>query len=177
MGIDVYMTWDKQTKQEKEAQYTGFDVTAGNVGYLREAYHGGPYATPVLINREWDQQPEGGFPIPAAELRKRLPETVLTALYRDYAVYGERLDNPAEIHLDKDGDLLTALAGALADAATVGKRQQETFTPNDEQLRAVKELIATRKLPAVALAFVDFVELAEKIEAKTGKPVRVIVSA
>ena len=35
MGTDVYLKWDKQTKEDKEAQYTGFDIDAGKVGYLR----------------------------------------------------------------------------------------------------------------------------------------------
>jgi hypothetical protein len=35
MGTDVYMEWRKKTKEEKEKQLTGFDITKGNVGYLR----------------------------------------------------------------------------------------------------------------------------------------------
>jgi hypothetical protein len=38
MGIDVYIYWNGQTKKEKEAQYTGFDIRAGQVGYLRASY-------------------------------------------------------------------------------------------------------------------------------------------
>lgn len=49
MGIDVYADWDGRTKEEQEAQYTGFSVTSGDAGYLREAYHGEPYATMVLF--------------------------------------------------------------------------------------------------------------------------------
>ncbi len=45
MGIDLYAKWEGMTVQEAEDQITGFSVTAGSVGYLREAYHGDPYAT------------------------------------------------------------------------------------------------------------------------------------
>jgi len=41
--------WNGQTKAEIEAQYTGFSVVHGHVGYLREAYHGAPYATEYLV--------------------------------------------------------------------------------------------------------------------------------
>ncbi len=49
MGIDVYMRWEDQSSAEYDAQITGFDVTAGRFGYLREAYHGGPYVTAWLV--------------------------------------------------------------------------------------------------------------------------------
>lgn len=35
MGTDIYLRWDDQSKQEKESQYTGFSIRAGEVGYLR----------------------------------------------------------------------------------------------------------------------------------------------
>lgn len=35
MGTDIYLTWDGQTETEKKAQYTGYSINAGNVGYLR----------------------------------------------------------------------------------------------------------------------------------------------
>jgi hypothetical protein len=45
MGIDIYMRWKGQTDEETQAQFVGFSVVHGHVGYLREAYHGAPYAT------------------------------------------------------------------------------------------------------------------------------------
>ena len=93
MGIDIYMSWEGQTEEEKEAQCTGFDTTAGSVGYLREAYHGGPYATIVLL-------PECFGPdsceakISAATLRSRLPVVLETAAARMKSLYGEEaVDN------------------------------------------------------------------------------------
>ena len=46
MGIDIYARWRGQTEEEAEAQYSAaFSPLSGNVGYLREAYHGELYAT------------------------------------------------------------------------------------------------------------------------------------
>lgn len=94
MGIDIYLTWDEQTQEERQAQYTGFDVTAGAVGYLREAYHGGPYVTEVLMPESFND--EGQATIPAATLRARLPEAIATAKQRSKEVYNEEIgdDHP-----------------------------------------------------------------------------------
>jgi len=35
MGTDIYLVWDGMTKKDKEKQFTGFDISTGNVGYLR----------------------------------------------------------------------------------------------------------------------------------------------
>lgn len=40
MGLDVYLEWKGMSKDDKKKQYSGFDVTCGNVGYLRGAYNG-----------------------------------------------------------------------------------------------------------------------------------------
>src|SRR6266566_5106087 len=66
MGIDVYMKWKGQTEEEHKAQITGFSVMHGHVGYLREAYHGEPYATEVLFPEGWSsrkQDEELGLPV------------------------------------------------------------------------------------------------------------------
>lgn len=117
MGIDIYMAWPGQTEEERQAQYTGFSICAGERGYLREAYHGPPYATPVLVPECWDDEaavfnakgerrPEDLQPsednddyhqyhyakIPVATLRKRLPAAIAATRER----YGseERFDTP-----------------------------------------------------------------------------------
>jgi len=87
MGIDVYLEWDGMTEEEEEAQYTGFDIFSGNVGYLREAYHGEPYATAELIQEDWERQPEGGFRIPNAVLVERLPEVMGASRLRAKQLY------------------------------------------------------------------------------------------
>ncbi len=134
MGIDIYMRWKGQTKEETDAQYAGYSVVHGHVGYLREAYHGDPYATRVLVPEAFaghDNKPDDfdwraykGEPISAAVLRERLPDTVAAAIERARVVYDEHIDEH----------------------------------------------------DAVAQAFVDFVELAERKEKETGEPVMIYAS-
>ena len=86
MGIDIYARWDNQTDEEVEAQYkAGFDGESGHLGYLREAYHGNPYATRHLVPEAFEQH--DGVYIPAATLRERLPETLRLAEERERTVY------------------------------------------------------------------------------------------
>ena len=74
MGIDIYMRWDRMSKGNREAQYTGgFSIVNGHTGYLREAYHGGIYATRYLVHEAFeDDAPPEGVPIPTDILRRRL---------------------------------------------------------------------------------------------------------
>lgn len=88
MGIDIYATFDGMTETEKAAQYTGFDVHQGAVGYLREAYHGDPYATRELVPEAFAAD-NGEAQIPAAVLRERLPLVLATARLRALKVYKE----------------------------------------------------------------------------------------
>lgn len=87
MGIDVYANWRGKTEAESKAQITGFSVMHGHVGYLREAYHGGPYATQILFPECWlSEGPE--VSIPAAVLRERLPAALTAVAERERTVYG-----------------------------------------------------------------------------------------
>ena len=87
MGIDIYLRWQGQTKEEEEAQYTGFSVQHGHVGYLREAYHGGPYATKLLFPETWNED-EQTARIPNSVLRERMPKAIDAAVVRERTVYG-----------------------------------------------------------------------------------------
>jgi len=86
MGIDIYMRWELITEEEIEKQYCGFDITVGHTGYLREAYHGDPYATRVLVPEAFEAGGHGAI-ISAATLRERLPEAMKTAMRREREVY------------------------------------------------------------------------------------------
>jgi hypothetical protein len=90
MGIDIYAEWDGMTKEEHSAQITGFSSVHGHVGYLREAYHGEPYATRMLVPEAFET-PDGAR-IPAATLRARLPETLKTARVRMRVLYKQNPD-------------------------------------------------------------------------------------
>ena len=92
MGIDVYIKWDHQSEEEREAQYTGFSNVHGHVGYLREAYHGGPYATQVLVPEGFVDYYEPTS-IPSSTLLQRLPETLLTCKERFRVVYNKELND------------------------------------------------------------------------------------
>ena len=87
MGIDIYTRWNGQTDEERKAQETGLSVHHGRMGYLREAYHGEPYATQYLV---WEafRRPEGKAQIPAAVLKARLPETIKLVTEREEQLYG-----------------------------------------------------------------------------------------
>jgi hypothetical protein len=90
MGIDIYARWPEQTTAETDAQCTGFSIEHGHVGYLREAYHGEPYATRVLVPEAFDHETNpDGAPIPAKTLRERLPDALAAAMRRQELVYNE----------------------------------------------------------------------------------------
>ena len=88
MGIDMYLEWEGMTEDDTKAQYTGFEVSgkAGVAGYLREAYHGGPYATQVLAPECWKTEDQRTT-LDAQTLRKRLPQAIATAHDRAQKVY------------------------------------------------------------------------------------------
>ena len=97
MGIDVYAHWRGQTDEEKEAQYTGFSIAHGHIGYLREAYHGEPYATKALVPEAFSETlqsayPEG-VPVYAETLRNRLPAALEVAVERERDIYGHDRDD------------------------------------------------------------------------------------
>jgi hypothetical protein len=179
MGIDIYMTWKNQTPDEEKAQLTGFSVTAGATGYLREAYHGGPYVTHWLVQEafvdyEDDPSPDvpNGIPIAAETLRARLPGAVFLALARHAIVYDE--PDP-----DQPQTLVDAFTSIFADMHELKTQRTEVgilSRVNEEQLNECIKRIRERALPDYALAFVEFVELAERKEKELGEPVRVIAS-
>lgn len=91
MGIDIYATWRDQSAADRDKQAAAWLSAAdGDVGYLREAYHGAPYATRVLVPEAFDLEtyPEGA-PILASTLRKRLRKTLAVARARQLIVYKE----------------------------------------------------------------------------------------
>ena len=48
MGIEVSLRWHGQTTEGLEAQDEPFLADVGHLGYLRESYTGGPYATNII---------------------------------------------------------------------------------------------------------------------------------
>ena len=74
----------KKAEEEKKRQVRAWlSADEGHVGYLREAYHGEPYATRFLFPESFASETREAR-IPAKTLRARLPEAlhVVVALTR-----------------------------------------------------------------------------------------------
>ncbi len=95
MGIDITAHWRDQSAADRDKQTEAWlSAGDGDVGYLREAYHGEPYATRVLVPEAFDLDTyPNGSPIPAATLRERLPKTLAVARARQLLVYKETADS------------------------------------------------------------------------------------
>lgn len=177
MGIDIRARWKNQSVLEEKMQITGYRIDKGNVGYLREAYHGGPYVTQYLLSESFASGLEGddleyGPRIPSDVLRSRLPAAVLLALYRNHIVY-ENKKNPACIQLGDAGKaLLNIFMKEMKDKSA--EEIVAKFTP--ENILMAEELVSKKMLPDYAQSFVDFVEICEQKEEKTGEPCRIYAS-
>jgi hypothetical protein len=171
MGIDIYASWRGQSQAEANAQITNFSAAAGDVGYLREAYHGGPYVTKYLVAEAFESKSSEAV-ISARTLRERLPIAVLMHMYREQKLYGNGKD-PAVVEIEKLPDVLANLFRLeLSDVSHVGFAR--ALTP--ESIETAKTLIAGGFLSGTAKAFVDFVELCERHERETGEPCTVMAS-
>lgn len=86
MGIDIYARWKNQSVEAKQAQTAAwFSTVAGDRGYLREAYHGEPYATRFLCAEAFAT---GEARISTAILRGRLPHAIALVEERERKLYG-----------------------------------------------------------------------------------------
>ena len=116
MGIDIYLIWEGQSESEKAQQ--GFSGAQGHLGYLRESYHGGPYATHVLMPEAFtDDQGEQSVQIPAEVLRRRLPATIETAIARMVKVYGQNREEA------RNGDMVKSF---IAFVELAERKEKET---------------------------------------------------
>ena len=87
MGIDIYAEWREQTDSERAAQVSEWLSTrSGEVGYLREAYHGEPYATRFLFAEAFDSETCSAR-IPAAQLRENLQKALELVEERARKIY------------------------------------------------------------------------------------------
>ena len=95
------------TAEEERAQIDCFSVVHGHVGYLREAYHGEPYATKVLVPEAFEERRAY---IPAATLQSRLPATLVVAEARERKLYGTTDPSKIERVLQSFRDFVTLCA-------------------------------------------------------------------
>jgi hypothetical protein len=85
MGIDIYAHWRDQSAEDKAKQSEAWlTIGAGGAGYLREAYHGEPYATKYLCAEAFET---GNAHISAAVMRERLPHTLALVEERERKIY------------------------------------------------------------------------------------------
>lgn len=172
MGIDIYLTWEGQTKEERNGQITGFSAVAGHAGYLREAYHGGPYATEILVREAFDS-PDAQAQIPAAVMRERL--TNVTEPSRAPGI------RAADAMSQAIGNML---AGIADDGTVVEGHHGGIATTEPETVEACVRIRCARIYPDMSSEMVEryvqsfrnFVALAEFKERQTGKPCTVIAS-
>lgn len=196
MGIDIYASWSGMTEQEKEQQYTGFSVCHGHVGYLREAYHGQPYATHHLVDEAFcfdgdsayieadeDDPCYEGVPIDMIQLIKRLPTTLVIALIREAVVYEstEARDLLDEVDIDWpefQGDTVPKgdLGKGLANIFEVQAKKQElgviSLLPEESLKDWVKRILKIGPVRSIR----DFVQLCMEKQLETGQPCRIVAS-
>lgn len=176
MGIDIYLKWPGMTDKDRENQITGYCTTAGNTGYLREAYHGGPYATKILV-REAFEASECEAQIPAATMRMRLTCVTEPArgveggdmiamllpelLKKMHAGSGEN-EEPVTISGVHSGNVHTA---PMSVEEAIRLRCNSLYPEDGEEY-----------IYEVTKSFREFVALAERKEKETGEPCTVIAS-
>lgn len=180
MGIDIYTDWKDKAEEEAEAQITGWDSAKGEVGYLREAYHGGPYVTHYLVKEAFENK-DGEAKIPAPVLRERLPRAVILAIMRESLVYGKDKSDPSVIDLEVEG--IDALTKKIMEGPLLAMKGLKSLESQDiadkmepDTVKHGEWLISHNMLSPQAQAFVDFVELCEKKEKETGGPVLIRAS-
>jgi hypothetical protein len=166
MGIDIYLEWDGMEQEEKTAQATGFSITSGNVGYLREAYHGGPYATRILVREAFESDNQRAQ-IPAEIMRERLTHVTEPAMNGEGHQLAQMLvgmiqDIGAEIV--SGGGIQSDNTCPMTVEEAVRERQRRLYGEDSEHIERVVK------------SFRDFVSLAEEKERQTGKPCTVYAS-
>lgn len=166
MGIDIYLEWDGMEEEEKSAQVTGFSITSGNVGYLREAYHGGPYATRILVREAFEAE-DCRAQIPAEIMRERLTHVTEPAMTGEghqlaQMIVGIIQDTGAEVV--SGGGIQSDTTRPMTVEEAVRERQRRLYGEDENHIERVVK------------SFRDFVTLAEEKERQTGKPCTVYAS-
>lgn len=167
MGIDIYLEWDGMNDEDKGAQRTGFSVTAGSTGYLREAYHGGPYATKILCREAFESETYRAE-IPAATLRERLTNVTEPAYDQNG---GHNVAEQVVQLLQNMG--MQVVGTPIQSGATTPMTVEEAVR---ERSRRIYPDDSPAETERVVQSFRDFVTLAERKEAATGKPCTIYAS-
>lgn len=179
MGIDIFLTWDGIEKRPQDDKIEIFSTTSGHLGYLRESYAGGPYATQILV-REAFESDTCRCRIPAAKMRARLTKKSRAARNCNgghalsqavaAAIQRKPVKNPADMR------------EIIAEINKTGIEAPESVTPSMTVEDAVRqhytakmyEHMSKEDIERIVQSFHDFVELAERREQELGKPCVVI---
>ena len=188
MGIDIYLRWDGMTDEDQQQQVSGFfETTVGGHGYLRESYHGGPYATHILFREAFESETYEAE-IPAAVLRERMDAVTEPARGCDKGHYFAMMMQEAlnKLDLPKEVDAVPIVSAVASKIKACMEEEQPVFPPTTTPMTG-REAIYTRCLQvypkegkeyadAVVESFEKFIELAEQKERETGKPCTVVAS-
>lgn len=189
MGIDIYLEWEGKNKQAKDDQMSiGFSPTSGHVGYLREAYHGGPYATQILVKEAFESD-DCRAEIPAAVMRERLTNAApaaegcngghaMTALMSKLlggVMAGEDISKDPNQFLAKLQAEINENSAALEIPDSLTPAMSVEAAARERCLRLYPEA-GSEHAEDVVQSFRDFVALAERRERETGKPCTVYAS-
>lgn len=166
MGIDIYLKWDGMTEEDQKSQYTGMSTVSGNVGYLREAYHGGPYATKILCREAFEAE-NCEAEIPAAVLRERLTHVTEPVIGANggHLAAAMLLELLRGTGVSVEGQVLSDITCPMTVEEAVRERYKRLY-PEDGPEHAEE----------VVKSFREFVALAERKEAETGKPCTIYAS-
>lgn len=167
MGIDIYLEWDGQTEEDKQKMLTGFSTTSGDVGYLREAYHGGPYATQILLREAFEAE-DCRAQIPACVMRERLTHVTEPARGKlaGHDMAAMMMQMFEQMGMKNVGDGVKAALTTPQTVEEAVRARCANLYPDDGDEYADK----------VVQSFRDFVALAERKEKETGKPCTVYAS-
>lgn len=166
MGIDVYLKWDGMTEEDQQRQFTGMSTTSGEVGYLREAYHGGPYATKILV-REAFEADNCEADIPAEILRERLTHVTEPVIGANgghlvAAMFSELMKQTG---MQVEGQVLSDITRPMTVEEAIRERYARLYPDSSKE-----------EVDNVVKSFNDFVSLAERKERETGKPCTIYAS-
>lgn len=172
MGIDVYLKWKDMDQEDEKRQITGFSVLNGHAGYLREAYHGGPYATHILV-REAFESDTCEAQIPAAVMRERLTHVTEPARGCDGGSHVAELIFNTLRAIMPDADVQCAAAVPFATHRTDPETVEDCV-----RLRCARIYpdMSPEEVAQYVQSFRDFVALAELKETETGEPCTVYAS-
>jgi hypothetical protein len=172
MGIDVYLYWDGMDKEKESKNRPWCDATVGHTGYLREAYHGGPYATKILVREAFEAE-NCEAEIPAAVMRERLTRVTEPARGCDTGHNVAAMVSHLMRQAHKHDDEVHVTPFDIQSGETTPMSVEEAVRT---RFRTIYPDAGPEHVEEVVRSFQNFVALAEEKEAETGKPCTVYAS-